>query len=100
MTAGTLHDRFASGPAATRSIHVGPNSKLVAGVSSIDTNDSLGVQLQMYALGTWLPISEVLNKVGRVEIYSELVGNVPAGVEIRLNIFGTYTDVNVFIMTS
>lgn len=101
MTTGTIHERFGSGNATTRSIYVGPNSKLLAGVSSVATvGDDFSAALQFFALGGWRDLSIDLHGAGFVSFSDNLTGNVPAGTEVRMRVNGTYTDVDLFIITS
>lgn len=101
MTTGTIHERFASGDANTRTIHVGPGSKLLAGVSDIGTvGTGFTAVLEFFALGGWQPLSDTLNGAGFVTFSNDFTGNIPAGTEVRMRVTGTYTDVDLFIITS
>lgn len=100
MSAGTIQESFSSGDQTSQSIFVGPNSKLIAGVSAVGTNTSLIVVARIRVAGTTINISGNLASEGLIDFFDGLYGNIPAGTEVELRITGTYSDVQVFLMTS
>ncbi len=101
MSSGSIHENFSIGPAQTRSLFVGPNSKFIAGCASVGT--SLGtfqVQAEINLLGSWLPISTSIGAPGLVKFPDDLEGNIPAGTELRLSLKGDFSDASVFMLTS
>ena len=103
MSAGTIQERFPGGgsEAFSRSIYVGENSKLIAGMAFVASNTSIELTLQMFALGGWITISfEPLTDVGIIRLPIGIEGNLPAGTEVRVRASGEYADADVFLMTS
>ena len=101
MSSGSIHENFSVGPAQTRSLFVGPNSKFIAGCASVETAGSnFQVRAQINLLGRWLDISTSIGAAGLVKFPDDLEGNIPAGSELRLSLTGSFADASVFMLTS